>query len=331
MQRFTYTVLSRGTGLALRDALVTVLLAGTLELATLYSENSTSSEERLNPLTSDAFGEIWAYIPNGRYDLRVDYAGQPTRFIPDVQIFDAAEFDIAVGPLARITGGANQIAFFAGTNIAAITEFTQLARDIAEISDIDILRTFLGIQSIDLPLDVADGGTGSETAEDARTALDVYSKLEVDGIVAAGVTFPIEVSQGGTGETTASGARGALDVYSTGEVDALLVPAPVFAAVGTVSGSSYDLLNGDGGKYLRFTSGSAKTVTVRPNSTHALDDDSEWHIRNVGANNLTLSPGSGVTINAPADGTLVVAPGGTVTLKRVAADTFDLFGQVVPV
>ena len=97
----------------------------------------------------------------------------------------------------------------------------------------------------------------------------------------------------------------------------------------TTSGTSYNLLNADKGKYNRFTSTSAKTLTVQPDATEALDQDGEWNIRNVGANNITITEGSGVTVNVPTGGTLVVPPGGTVTLKRVAADELDLIGTTV--
>lgn len=103
----------------------------------------------------------------------------------------------------------------------------------------------------------------------------------------------------------------------------------VYAPVEAKTGTTYTVLAADVGKYLRFTNTSAKTVTVAPNSTEALPSNGEWHIRNVGATDLTLTPGSGVTINVPSGGSLVVPTGGTVTLKRAAADVFDLIGQTV--
>lgn len=109
-------------------------------------------------------------------------------------------------------------------------------------------------------------------------------------------------------------------------------PAPTIAPpapVDVVAGATYDVDAADQGKYLRFTSGSAKTVTVRDEADHALPANGEWHIRNVGSNDLTLVEDTAVTINPPADGTLVVPSGGTVTLKRVAADEFDLIGLTV--
>lgn len=99
-------------------------------------------------------------------------------------------------------------------------------------------------------------------------------------------------------------------------------PAPVT----TESGTSHNITAAEVGSYIRFTSTSAKTCTFRPDSTEPLPANGEWHIRNAGTNNLTLTPGSGVTLNAPYGGTLVVPNGGTVTVKRVTTDVFDVMG-----
>ena len=58
--------------------------------------------------------------------------------------------------------------------------------------------------------------------------------------------------------------------------------------------------------------------------------NTEVHIRRAGAGNLTLTPGSGVTLNAPAGGTLVLADRMSVTLKRAAENVWDVIGQTVP-
>lgn len=102
-----------------------------------------------------------------------------------------------------------------------------------------------------------------------------------------------------------------------------------YAATETISGTATDLLASHAGKYLRFTAVTAKTLTVQDNATEALTADMEFHIRNVGAGDLTLVEDTAVTINPPNGGTLDVPTGGTVTLKRVAEDEFDLLGQTV--
>jgi hypothetical protein len=98
----------------------------------------------------------------------------------------------------------------------------------------------------------------------------------------------------------------------------------------TETGTTYDLDAADVGSYIRFTNTAAKTLTVRDESDHALPEDGEWHIRNVGTSDLTIVEDTAVTVTPPSAGTLVVPTGGTVTLKRVAADEFDLFGVTVP-
>lgn len=102
-----------------------------------------------------------------------------------------------------------------------------------------------------------------------------------------------------------------------------------FPAVVTDNTANRDVASSDAGSYIRMTSGSAKTATFRPNSTHAMPTDGEWHFRCVGGD-LTLTPGSGVTLNVPAGGTLVLSDGMTVTVKRVAVDAYDVIGQTVP-
>lgn len=107
-------------------------------------------------------------------------------------------------------------------------------------------------------------------------------------------------------------------------------PGPYFAEVITVSGTSDNLDPADAGKFQRWTSGSAKTLTVQNNATEAQTVGDEWHIRNTNASILTLDEDTSVTINPPAGGTLEVPVGGTVTLKCVATDEYDLLGQTVP-
>jgi len=101
------------------------------------------------------------------------------------------------------------------------------------------------------------------------------------------------------------------------------------APVQTEAGD-YTLAPGDDGNYIRMTKATAKVVNIATNATTALPNDGEWHIRNVGANNLTITPAGGVTANVPSGGTLVMAPGMTVTLKRAGVDVFDILGQTVP-
>jgi len=86
----------------------------------------------------------------------------------------------------------------------------------------------------------------------------------------------------------------------------------------------------DIGAYLRFTNASPVTLTVPTQASESWTADAEITIRRVGAGALTIAPAPGVTLNAPAGGTLNMTSGMTVTIKRAAADSWDVIGQTVP-
>ena len=85
----------------------------------------------------------------------------------------------------------------------------------------------------------------------------------------------------------------------------------------------------DAGSYIRFTNTGAKTYTIQPQASVAWVANTEIRGRNAAATNLTLTPGSGVTLNAPYAGTLQVPPSGWFMLKRVASNVWDVSGQTV--
>lgn len=111
-------------------------------------------------------------------------------------------------------------------------------------------------------------------------------------------------------------------------LDAALAKA-LYAPVITEDTTARVLALTDGAAYIRHTNASASTVTIPPQSSVVWLADTEIHIRRAAAGNLTLTPGSGVTLNAPSGGTLVLTNGMSVTLKRVVADVWDVIGQTV--
>lgn len=92
----------------------------------------------------------------------------------------------------------------------------------------------------------------------------------------------------------------------------------------TVSGASLTATAANSGNYTRFTDAAAKTYTF--DSAQSYDVGAEYHARNVGAGNLTLTAAGSFTLNPPAGGTLVVPQGGTVTIKIVGAAEADIMG-----
>lgn len=104
---------------------------------------------------------------------------------------------------------------------------------------------------------------------------------------------------------------------------------PALPVVVGVSTTSRTAGLSDINTYMRFTNGGASTFTIPPQSSVTWTADAELHVRRASGANLTLTPGAGVTLNAPSGGTLVMTNAMSVTLKRVGPDEWDVIGQTV--
>jgi hypothetical protein len=105
------------------------------------------------------------------------------------------------------------------------------------------------------------------------------------------------------------------------------------STVVTVASGSYVIDSGDAGRYLRLTDASPKSLTIELDADYGSDplpDDFEVNVRCQGGDLTIGVTSTDVAINPPSGGTLVLSDGMTVTLKRAAADLFDLIGQTVP-
>jgi hypothetical protein len=90
------------------------------------------------------------------------------------------------------------------------------------------------------------------------------------------------------------------------------------------SGTNLNATPANAGEYTRFTNSGAKTYTFDDGEGYSVG--AEYHGRNVGAGDLTLTAVGGMTLNAPVGGSLVVNQGGTFTVKIVATDEADVIG-----
>lgn len=195
----------------------------------------------------------------------------------------------------------------------------------APVQSVNGLTGAVSLASAYAPLShVGDTGTAHGNATTSVAGfMSAADKTKLDGI-ANGATANATDAQlrdraTHTGEqaiSTVTGLQSALD-------------KALFAPVVTESGTARISALGDAGSYLRFTASSAKTYTIQPQASVAWVADSEIHGRNAGTSNLTLTPGSGVTLNAPFGGTLVIPTGGSFTLKRAAENVWDVIGQTV--
>lgn len=96
------------------------------------------------------------------------------------------------------------------------------------------------------------------------------------------------------------------------------------------TGTSYTFVLADNiDVYNRFTNAGESTCTVPPNSSVPYPVGHVIPVRRAAAANLTLTPGSGVTLNAPSGGTLVMTNNMTAELIKVGTNEWDVVGQTV--
>ena len=91
--------------------------------------------------------------------------------------------------------------------------------------------------------------------------------------------------------------------------------------------TSYTFVLADSDDYERFTSGSAVTATVPPNSTTAFPVDTELQFIQAGAGQVTVAAGAGVTINSSETLKLRTQYSAAI-LKKVATNEWDLIGDL---
>jgi hypothetical protein len=137
-----------------------------------------------------------------------------------VSTLDAASFRSAIG-VGTGTGTVTSVSGTGTVNGLTLTGTVTSSGSLTlggALSGVDLTTQVTGV------LPIANGGTGANTAANARTALDVPSSsgtgasgtwnINVTGN-AANITGTAAIANGGTGATTASGARTNLDVPST--------------------------------------------------------------------------------------------------------------------
>jgi hypothetical protein len=98
--------------------------------------------------------------------------------------------------------------------------------------------------------------------------------------------------------------------------------------VSTQAGTTYTLALTDTETTVEFTSASAVTVTVPPNSTAAFDVGSSIELYQYGAGQVTVAPGAGVTIRSPLGRLKLASQYAACALRKRATDEWVLEGDL---
>lgn len=158
----------------------------------------------------------------------------------------------------------------------------------------------------------------------AGTQVNLVVNREDSGIYAYNATSASSgwVLAGGLPDAPSNGNAYARKDGAWEVVDSSSVPPVVDTASANLNADETNA-----GNYTRFSHASP---TYTFNDAEPYEVGAEYHGRYVGAGSLLIVATTGMTINAPADGTLEIPPQGTFTVKIVAADEADLFGVTVP-
>ncbi|KKM21814.1 hypothetical protein LCGC14_1631660, partial [marine sediment metagenome] len=168
MQRFNNYSRLLATGAPAPNATVTVYDAGTLDLATIFSDNGVTP--LANPFTTDGDGFFFFYAAAGEYDVRLSDGGIVAPYTwGDVHLNGFTGID--VGGESIISG--DEIIFetgTAGTNFAISGAGTTITFDLPDAGAAARgvvttgAQTFAGVKTFSTPIAVGSGGTGLAAA-----------------------------------------------------------------------------------------------------------------------------------------------------------------------
>jgi hypothetical protein len=176
--------------------------------------------------------------------------------------------------------------------------------------------------------DVNFAFTGNVTPA-TNTLVVTVQRTSTSTVAVLSDTRTFTVSQSGGGFTPVGGTTGQV-LTKTTSADlnyGWASPTAPAKTVNTQTGTAYTLVLGDANNLVDMNNAAASTLTVPPNSNVAFPVGTIIEGNQLGAGQVTLTPGSGVTINAT-PGLKVAAQYGTYGLRKTATDTWLAYGRL---
>lgn len=114
-------------------------------------------------------------------------------------------------------------------------------------------------------------------------------------------------------------------VLTAAELDAV---ATAMIAINAQTGTSYTTVLADDGKLITCDNGSAITLTIPPNSSVAYGIGTQINVMQLGAGQVTLTAGAGVTFRSAGTKVKTNAQYAVATCVKIATDTWVLVGNL---
>jgi len=199
MQKYIDSVIGE-TGRPVSGASVTVYLAGTQTLATIYSNNGVTTQA--NPLTTDSSGAFSFYAADGRYDIVV-MKNNTSKIISDVLLEDPANASsINASTLtansATITNLTSTVATISTATIPSLTTTTSTSTNLVT-SDVQTNTIGIGTATTASNLIKVGGNAAASALSNAMVieptiqsnVTNSYRGILSRPAVAASVTLPL--------------------------------------------------------------------------------------------------------------------------------------------
>lgn len=104
--------------------------------------------------------------------------------------------------------------------------------------------------------------------------------------------------------------------------------ATAMVALNAQTGTSYTAVLADDGKLVTADNASAITFTIPPNGTVAFGIGTQINIMQLGAGQVTITPGAGVTIRSAGSKLKTSAQYAVATCVKIASDTWVAVGNL---
>ncbi|EPZ7239233.1 gp53-like domain-containing protein [Citrobacter freundii] len=117
--------------------------------------------------------------------------------------------DATLTALAGLVGAANKLPYFNGDDTAALTDITQVGRDIIGKSTITDIRTYLNLSSFISSPSTGPGDFTQVNSPDGKRYLFIANNNQWGAQTEDGKAIPLTVERGGSGSGTPEGARAA--------------------------------------------------------------------------------------------------------------------------